>query len=142
MTSSLPYLPTEITDIIFAYKDAMEEKDRRNAVNAEFKWRWYYIKHRLYKDEDGYALDINDYTACRRCHCIDASTLGKEWPGSGVDGNEWSILRCQGCLTPKEETEDREMYRNFSNRPEWCDCDEEDLFWPHLQNKHTATHLG
>ena len=43
MTTSLPYLPTEITNMIFDYKEAMEAKDTHNARTILLKWemKWW-----------------------------------------------------------------------------------------------------
>ena len=35
MSSSTPYLPTEIWDIIFDYKNAMETKEKHNALTKD-----------------------------------------------------------------------------------------------------------
>ena len=89
MTSPMPYLPTEITNIIFEYKEAMEDKDKHNSLTETINKKIKDIEERRatirgelrrmrWVDEHD-IFDINSHTACRRCHHISASTLDSEF---------------------------------------------------------------
>ena len=129
MTNTLPYLPTELTNKIFDYKEAFEAKDKHKALTeeliSELGWDLDYITrisqqeypHPRLGDE---RLNINSYTACRRCHNITAYTLDNEFDDIDLDeepdlkkvkGPNWSALDCEGCLTPAEEEADKLMWR-------------------------------
>ena len=135
---ALPYLPTEVANIIFDYKDELEKRDKHNSLTksliTEFNWNWRERK-RTAKRDAGFMeyLDINDYTACRRCHCIDTSTLDNEFKGYAplghVKGSYWGALDCGGCLTLKEKEEEDIMWcaikgideKGAKEHPFWCE---------------------
>jgi|TARA_R110002110_G_scaffold350604_2_gene560615 hypothetical protein len=131
---TLPYLPTEIITVIFDYKYRLEERDNRNALNEEFTRRWEHITHGYWKDggkgwwRQASRVNINSYTACRRCNCYNSATLDNEFPDYDViKGPYWGALECSGCLTPKENEEERLIWCILKGG-DWLECKEHPLW--------------
>tara|TARA_R110000782_G_scaffold4805_1_gene16776 strand:- start:305 stop:850 length:546 start_codon:yes stop_codon:yes gene_type:complete len=131
MTTSLPYLPTEMMEIIFDYKEAYEAKDTHNALTKaliveylDLPWgdgisrrdrgRRYYLRWRCLFNEHFCYIDSNrnmkPHTSCRRCHNISEDTLDSEFAGNEhmamIKGPYWGGVECGGCLTPKEKIDE------------------------------------